>query len=72
VSPDYAYPALSFLLLGATVQVCSALYLTGLIFGGARLARLVGRRRRLSAVANVAVGSLFIGFSIKLASATLA
>lgn len=71
VSPDYPYPALSFLILGAIVQICSALYLSALIFGGVRLARQFRRRQRLSATATGGVGGLFIGFGVKLASATL-
>ncbi|MEU8333861.1 leucine efflux protein LeuE, partial [Micromonospora sp. NPDC048839] len=34
VDPGYAWPALSFLLLGLIAQVTSALYLTALIFAG--------------------------------------
>ncbi|MFA4968348.1 MAG: leucine efflux protein LeuE [Sulfuritalea sp.] len=71
VSPDYPHPALSFLILAVIVQICSGLYLSALIFGGAHLARQFRRRQRLSATATGAVGSLFIGFSVKLAGATL-
>jgi leucine efflux protein len=71
VSPDYPYPGLSFVILGAICQVCSALYLSFLIFGGARLAMEFRRRRRLSAAATGGVGGLFIGFGAKLATATL-
>lgn len=71
VSPEYAYPALSFLVLGLIVQVCSAIYLSVLIFGGTRLAELFRRRQRLSATATGGVGGLFIGFGVKLADATL-
>lgn len=71
VDPGYAFPALSFALLGAIVQFVSALYLSVLIFGGARLAQQFRRRRRLSAGATGGVGALFIGFGAKLASATL-
>ncbi|PXW94335.1 RhtB (resistance to homoserine/threonine) family protein [Sphaerotilus hippei] len=71
VSPAYEHPALSFVILGTIVQLCSALYLTALIFGGVRLASMVRRRRRLSAAATGAVGTLFIGFGAKLASASL-
>lgn len=71
VDPGYAFPALSFVLLGAIVQVVSALYLSVLIFGGARLAQQFRRRRRLSAGATGGVGALFIGFGAKLANATL-
>lgn len=69
VSPGYAHPALSFLILGTIVQICSALYLSALIFGGRYLAETFRRRRRLSAGATGGVGSLFIGFGLKLADA---
>ncbi len=71
VSPDYPHPALSFLILGIIVQVCSALYLSVLILGGAHLAQQFRRRQRLSATATGGVGGLFIGFGVKLAGATL-
>ena len=69
VSPGYAHPALSFLILGAIVQGFSALYLSALIFGGTRLAEAFRRRRRLSAGATGGVGGLFIGFGLRLAGA---
>lgn len=71
VSPGYAHPALSFAILGVIVQVCSALYLTALIFGGAGLSSYFRKRQRLSATGTGAVGGLFIGFGAKLAAATL-
>lgn len=71
VSPDYPYPALSFMILGLIVQACSALYLTALIFGGTRLAALFRRRRRLAAGATGGVGALFIGFGARLADGGL-
>ena len=71
VSPQYSHPELSFLILGAICQFFSALYLSFLIFGGARLANQLRRHRRLSAAASGGVGGLFIGFGAKLASATL-
>jgi leucine efflux protein len=70
VEPGYAHPALSFLLLGAVLQVFSALYLTTLIFGGRFLAGQFRRRRRLAAGAATGVGAVFVGFGIKLATAT--
>jgi leucine efflux protein len=71
VDPGYAYPALSFLLLGLIVQACSALYLSALIFGGVRLAERFGRHQRLAAIGMGAMGTLFIGFALRLASASL-
>ncbi|MEU8231758.1 leucine efflux protein LeuE [Actinoplanes sp. NPDC048967] len=70
VEPGYAHPALSFLILGAVLQVFSALYLTGLIFGGRFLAGQFRRRQRLSAAVATGVGAVFVGFGIKLATAT--
>ncbi|WP_153108860.1 leucine efflux protein LeuE [Propionivibrio limicola] len=72
VSPGYERPAVSFLILGAIVQTCSFVYLSALIFGGARLAARFRRHRWLSASATGGVGGLFVGFGIKLACATLA
>lgn len=71
VDPGYAYPVVSFLILGVIVQICSAIYLSLLIFGGAYLAAQFRRRQRLSGAATGGVGALFIGFGAKLAGATL-
>lgn len=67
VSPDYAHPALSFLLLGSIVQAASVIYLSVLILGGVRLAQTFAQRRRLSALLSTTVGLLFIGFGVRLA-----
>lgn len=69
VDPAYAYPALSFVVLGALAQLASVLYLSVLIFGGTRLAAAFRRRRRLSAGATSAAGALFLGFAVKLSLA---
>ncbi|MEU4214322.1 leucine efflux protein [Actinoplanes sp. NPDC026623] len=71
VEPGYAHPALSFLILGVVLQVFSVLYLTALIFGGQFLAGQFRRRRRLAAGASAGIGTLFVGFGIKLATATV-
>ena len=70
VEPGYAHPALSFLILGAIVQLFSVLYLSMLIFAGARLADAFRRRRRLSAGLAGALGTAFIAFSARLATAS--
>ncbi|MFB6519543.1 leucine efflux protein LeuE [Streptomyces sp. NPDC056401] len=67
VDTSYAYPALSFLLLGSLMQIGSFLYLTTLIFGGDRLAATFRRRKRLAAGASSAAGVVFLGFAAKLA-----
>ncbi|MEU6816441.1 leucine efflux protein LeuE [Streptomyces sp. NPDC046860] len=69
VDPGYAYPALSFVVLGAFAQIASFLYLSALIFSGTKLAAAFRRRRRLSATATSAAGVLFLGFAVKLSLA---
>ncbi|MFD0316894.1 leucine efflux protein LeuE [Streptomyces flavalbus] len=70
VDPGYAYPALSFVVLGTLAQLASFLYLTALIFSGTKLAAAFRRRRRLSAGATSAAGALFLGFAVKLSLAS--
>ncbi|MEV8064528.1 MULTISPECIES: leucine efflux protein LeuE [unclassified Streptomyces] len=70
VDPGYAYPAVSFVVLGAFAQVASFLYLSALIFGGTKLAAAFRRRKRLSAWATSAAGALFLGFAVKLSLAS--
>ena len=71
LDPGYAYPALSFLLLAGIVEVASACYLTSLIFGGMFLAKQFRQRRKLAAGLTAGVGAVFIGFGVRLATATL-
>jgi leucine efflux protein len=71
VDPAYPHPALTFLILGTIIQIASFLYLSTLIFAGARLAAAFRARRRLAGAANAGVGALFVGFGAKLATATL-
>ena len=52
-------------------RVCSALYLSALIFGGTFLAAQFRRRRRLAARLTAGVGAVFVGFGIRLATASL-
>ncbi len=70
VQPGYAHPALSFLVLGAIVQLFSALYLSTLIFAGSRLAEAFRRRRRVAAGLTGALGAAFMAFSLRLATAS--
>ena len=71
VDPGYAYPALTFIALGAIVQFFSIIYLSALIFVGARLADAFRTRYRLAAAINGGVGALFIGFGAKLATTSV-
>lgn len=72
LDPTYAYPALSVLLLASVLQVCSVLYLTTLILGGTYLAAQFRRRRGLASGLTAGVGAVFIGFGIRLATASVA
>ncbi|MFE7837845.1 leucine efflux protein LeuE [Streptomyces sp. NPDC057474] len=63
-------PLLGFVVLGAFAQLASFLYLTALIFAGARLAAAFRRRRALSAGATSVAGALFLGFAVKLSLAS--
>ena len=71
IDPAYATPAIPFLILSAIIMVFSALYLSALIFLGARLANAFRVRRRLTAGLSSAVGGLFLWFGTKLATASL-
>ncbi|MEK7347002.1 MAG: leucine efflux protein LeuE [Pseudomonadota bacterium] len=71
IDPTYDTPAVPFLILGGIVMGLSALYLSALIFAGARLAQGFSRRKRLSAGLSSAVGGLFMWFGAKLATASL-
>jgi len=71
IDPDYETPAVPFLILSAIVMAFSALYLSALIFAGARLAQLFRARKRLSSALSSSVGGLFLWFGAKLATASL-
>lgn len=70
VDPDYAHPALSFLVLGAWAQLFSITYLSALIFGGSYLAAAFRRRRRLAAGLSAGAAGVFLGFAAKLSLAS--
>ena len=71
IDPTYETPAVPFLILSAIIMVFSALYLSALIFLGARLAAAFRARKRLSASLSSGVGGLFLWFGTKLATASL-
>lgn len=71
IDPAYETPAVPFLILSAIVMAFSALYLSVLIFAGARLAQAFSQRKRVSASLSSAVGGLFVWFGAKLATASL-
>jgi leucine efflux protein len=71
VEPDYAYPALSFLVLALIVQIVSFSYLTALIFSGIKLADFFKHNYKIAAAGICLVGILFFGFGLRLATSTL-
>lgn len=71
VSPDYPYPFISFVVLGLILQIVSVIYLSLLIFLGARLATVFSRQYWLVVSTQIMAGILFMGFAVKLAMANL-
>lgn len=71
VDPAYAHPALTFVALGAILQLFSAIYLTAVILIGAKVAAEFRKRKKLSASLSGGVGAIFLGFSAKLATASM-
>ncbi len=71
IDPQYPTPAVPFLILSVVLMLFSSLYLSALIFLGARLAHGFAQRKRLSGGLSSAVGALFVWFGVKLAVASL-
>jgi leucine efflux protein len=71
VSPHYPYPALSFVILGTIAELFSFAYLTTLIFAGSYLAAQFRARRKLARGLTTGVAAIFIGFAIRLATASI-
>ena len=71
VDPVYPYPALTFAALAVVLQIISMSYLTILIFSGVKLARYFSQHYTVTALCVLAVGLLFCGFGLKLATSTL-
>ena len=71
VDPNYAYPALTFVLLAIILQCISMTYLSILIFSGTKLASYFNQNYKLTASCVAMVGILFCAFGLKLASSTL-
>ena len=71
VDPAYPYPAITFTVLAIVLQIISMSYLTILIFSGAKLATYFSHRYKFTACCVAAVGLLFCGFGLKLATSTM-
>lgn len=69
--PDAEHPLLTFLVLAATLQVLSMLYLSVLIVAGTTLSTRFRQHQRAAGGLTAGVGTVFIGFGARLASATL-
>lgn len=71
IDTSYTHPEVPFLILSAILMTFSALYLSVLIFTGAKLAQGFSQRKKLSAGLSSLVGGLFLWFGAKLATASL-
>lgn len=71
IDPNYARPEVPFLILSVILMGFSALYLSVLIVAGANLAQGFSRRKKLTSGLSGMVGSLFVWFGAKLATANL-
>jgi len=67
VDPSYPHPAVPFLILASILQCLSFLYLSLLIFGGARLADAFRRRPGIARLGCAATGGIFLWFAGRLA-----
>lgn len=70
IDPAYPQPAVPFLVLAVTLQICSAVYLATLIYAGNYLAEAFRKRKKLTAVSAGGTGAAFLGFAAKLATAS--
>jgi len=70
VDPQYATPAVPFIILAVTLQLFSLIYLAVLIYAGSLLAQAFKKRKKVSAISGGGVGSVFVLFAIKLALAS--
>lgn len=66
VDPSKGHPWLAFAVLGGFLQLFSFIYLSMLIFGGAKMAAGFRRYRRLNFAANFFVALLFIAFAVRM------
>ncbi len=71
VDPAYPNPALSFFVLALILQLTSFIYLNLLVFAGHGLTQAFRRHIKTSAAAMGLVGVLFIGFAVKMWTATI-
>ena len=71
VRADAPHPLLAFLVLAAILQACSMIYLSVLIFSGDKLAATFRARPLWMAVGTGTVGMMFLGFGLRLATATM-
>ncbi len=71
VSPQAEHPYVAFLVLGVILQFFSLVYLSALIFAGARLAAEFRSRPLWMVAGTAAVGLMFVGFGLRLGFATL-
>ncbi|EPJ44467.1 MAG: hypothetical protein OFPII_34560 [Osedax symbiont Rs1] len=70
VDPTFSQPIIPFLILAATLQFFSLLYLAVLIYAGTKLAAAFKKRKKINAISGGTIGTGFVLFAIKLALAS--
>lgn len=71
INPAYAHPGLTFLALALILQIISFVYLSVLVFAGFHLTQVFRRHQKTAAAGMGMVGAAFIGFAVKMWTATL-
>ena len=71
INPAYAHPGLTFLALALILQIISFVYLSVLVFAGFHLTQVFRRHQKTAAAGMGIVGAAFIGFAVKMWTATL-
>ncbi|MBV6620183.1 leucine efflux protein LeuE [Acinetobacter baumannii] len=71
VEPDYAYPALSFLILAVIVHIISFSYLTVLIVSGINLSTFFRQNHKSASIGICLVSILLLVFGLKLCTSKI-
>lgn len=67
VDPSRGHPGLAFLVLACIVQIVSMIWLSCLIFCGAKMAAIARENKFLQRLGSALVGCIFVAFGLRLA-----
>lgn len=70
VDPNFESPLLSFVILGAIVQLTSQIYLASVVMAAIFFKAKFAQRSKLTAASKLGAGALFVGYGLKLALAS--